>query len=185
MRVISGAHKGRVLFSPKGQSIRPTSDRIKESIFNYINEDIREKVVCDLFSGTGNLAIEALSRGANRATLVDNSRQAIDLIYKNISLVGLSAQCKIIKKDVLQYLKNAAIDMEKFDFIFADPPYFSGLYENMIGLVDEGQLLNSGGLFILEQSSRRTISLVNHNFRKVKEKNFGDTTVVFYRQKGI
>jgi len=184
MRVISGIYKGRVLFSPKGNLIRPTSDRIKESIFNYFGKDIRGSVVCDLFSGTGNLSIEALSRGAERAVLVDNSRQAIELIYRNIDLIGLLEKSRIIKKDVLQYLKIAAKNKDEFDFIFADPPYFSRLYEKMIGLIEEGNLLKKGGLFILEQSSQENISMVNQNLIKEAEKNFGDTSVIFYSQKG-
>ncbi len=182
MRVIAGKHKGRILFSPKGNSIRPTSDRIKESIFNYIGDDIQGSVICDLFSGTGNLSIEALSRGARYSVLVDNSRQALDLIHRNINLVGLSEKCQIIKKDVIQYLKNNITNKEKFDIIFADPPYFSRVYEKMITLIEENELLKKGGLFILEHSSKRNISSLSNRLSKKNEKNFGDTTVTFLLQ---
>lgn len=179
MRVIAGIYKGRILYGPKGNSIRPTSDRIKESIFNYIGNDIQGSVICDLFSGTGNLSIEALSRGARYSVLVDNSRQALDLIHRNINLVGLPEKCQIIKKDVIQYLKN---NKETFDIIFADPPYFSRVYEKMIAIIEENELLKKGGLFILEHSSKRNISSPSNRLSKKNEKNFGDTTVTFLLQ---
>ncbi len=106
MRVISGRYKGRVLYSPKSKLIRPTSDKIKEFIFDYIGELVRDAVILDLYSGTGNLSIEALSRGAQFAVLIDNSTEAIKLIYRNLELTNLLAQSKIVKQDALRYLKK-------------------------------------------------------------------------------
>ena len=106
MRVISGRCKGRILFSPKNKFIRPTSDRVKEVIFNFIGEAVDNSLVLDLFSGTGNLSIEALSRGAQFAVLVDNSEPAIRLIYRNLELTDLLSQCQIVKQDVSRYLKK-------------------------------------------------------------------------------
>ena len=118
MRVIAGQCKGRVLFSPKNKFIRPTPDRVKEVIFNFIGEAVDNSLVLDLFSGTGNLSIEALSRGAQSATLVDNSDQSIRLIYKNLALIELLSKCQIVKQDVLRYLKKAITQKKYFDLIF-------------------------------------------------------------------
>ncbi|MFZ5518122.1 MAG: 16S rRNA (guanine(966)-N(2))-methyltransferase RsmD [Candidatus Zhuqueibacterota bacterium] len=184
MRVISGFYKGRVLFSPRGNSIRPTSDRIKESIFNYIGTGIQDAKICDLFSGSGNLSIEALSRGAKNAVMVDHSQQAIDLMKRNISHIGVVEKCRIVKMDTLQYLKLAAKNGEEFNFIFADPPYLSRLNEPMMQRIVEGNLLTEGGLFVLEQSSRNAIPMAILGLMNIAEKNFGDTTVMYFRQEG-
>jgi len=184
MRVIAGLYKGRVLFSPSGDSIRPTSDRIKESIFNSLGSEIQDAKICDLFSGTGNLSIEALSRGAKYAVMVDDSLQAIHLMKRNVSHIGVVDKCRIVKMDVLQYLKLAAKNREEFNFIFADPPYFSRAYENMMQRIIDGNLLTEGGLFVLELSSRNDIPMAISGLMNIAEKNFGDTTVMYYRKKG-
>jgi 16S rRNA (guanine966-N2)-methyltransferase len=184
MRVISGRCKGRVLLSPNSKFIRPTSDRVKEFIFNFIGKTIENKFVLDLFSGTGNLSIEALSRGAQFAVLVDNSKQAIRLIYRNLELTNLLAQCQIVKQDVLRYLKKALEQKKYFDFIFADPPYFIGDYQNMVEYVGRDNLLQYGGFFVLEHSSRKKITTWPDSLQLETTKTFGDTAVSLYLKGG-
>ena len=183
MRVIAGQCKGRVLFSPKNKFIRPTPDRVKEVIFNFIGEAVDNSLVLDLFSGTGNLSIEALSRGAQSATLVDNSDQSIRLIYKNLALIELLSQCQIVKQDVLRYLKKAITQKKYFDLIFADPPYFNTDYQKIIEYVGSDNLLQYGGFFVLEHSSRIAISSPPTSLELQKTRVMGDTAISIYTKK--
>jgi 16S rRNA (guanine966-N2)-methyltransferase len=183
MRVISGRCKGRVLYSPQSKLIRPTSDKIKEFIFDYIGELVREAVILDLYSGTGNLAIEALSRGAQFAVLIDNSTEAIQLIYRNLKSTNLLAQSKIVKQDVLRYLKKAIQQKSQYNLIFADPPYFNNDYHNVIEYVGSDNLLQNGGFFILEYSSKKNIAVSAACLTLQKTKVFGDTSITFYKKK--
>jgi len=184
MRVISGRCKGRVLLSPKSKIIRPTSDRVKEFIFNFIGKTIEDKFVLDLFSGTGNLSIEALSRGAQFAVLVDNSAQAIRLIYRNLELTNLLSQCQIVKQDVSRYLKKALEQKKYFNFIFADPPYCINDYQNMIEHIGRNNLLQSGGFFVLEHSSRIKITTSPESLQLATTRILGDTAVSFFFKGG-
>lgn len=185
MRVISGKCKGRVLYSPQSESIRPTSNKIKEFIFNFIGNAIYNAVVLDLFSGTGNLSVEALSRGAKKSVLVDNSKEAILLIYRNLELTNFLPQCKIVQQDVFRYLKVAVKKKYYFNFIFADPPYSIIDYYLLIKYVGDGNLLKDGGFFILEHSSRAKLDESFSSMTRENTKIFGDTGITFYSNKGI
>ncbi len=132
MRIISGDSKGRKLAGPKTQSIRPTSDRVKESIFNILQHDVEERAVLDLFAGTGSLGIEALSRGAKRAFFVEKGRQAVALIQRNLAACGFSAEAEIFPKEVHRALGILMGREEIFDLILMDPPYQKGLIENTL-----------------------------------------------------
>lgn len=184
MRVISGRCKGRALFSPKNKFIRPTSDRVKEVIFNFIGEAVDNSLVLDLFSGTGNLSIEALSRGAQFAVLVDNSEPAIRLIYRNLELTDLLSQCQIVKQDVSRYLKKTIAQKKFFDLIFADPPYFITDYQKIIEYIGSDNLLQYGGFFVLEHSSRKELGSPAKSLQLETTRVMGDTAVSFYSKKG-
>lgn len=184
MRVIAGRCKGRVLFSPKDKFIRPTSDRVKEFIFNFIGKSIENAIILDLYSGTGNLSIEALSRGAQFAVLVDNSEQAIRLIYRNLELTNLLSQCQIVRQHVLRYLKKAITQKKYFDFIFADPPYFIADYQNVVEYIGRDNLLHDGGFFVLEHSSREKLVTPPKSLQLKTTKILGDTAVSFYLKRG-
>lgn len=183
MRIIAGQCRGRVLFGPKSKSIRPTSDRVKGAIFSYIGKSIEDAVILDLFSGTGNLAIEALSRGAQFAVLVDNSEQAIRLIYRNLELTNLLSQCQIVRQHVFRYLKNALAQKKCFDLIFADPPYLSNDYQSVVEYIGRDNLLQDGGFFVLEHSSREKL-VPPKSLQLATTKIFGDTAVSIYLKKG-
>ncbi len=184
MRVISGRCKGRVLYGPKDRLIRPTSDKIKKFIFDFIGESIQDALILDLYSGTGNLSIEALSRGARFAVLVDNSAEAIQLIYRNLELTNFLTQSQIIKQDVLKYLKKAIHQRKQFSSIFADPPYFVNNYQNVVKFAGSDDLLQKGGFFILEHSSRDKIEATAELLTLEKTKIFGDTAITFYKKVG-
>lgn len=184
MRVISGKCKGRVLCRPTGKSIRPTSEKIKKFIFDYLGDSVENAVVLDLYSGTGNLAIEALSRGAKFAVLLDNAPVAIRLIYKNLELTNFLNQSRIIKQDALRYLKKAIQQQEQYTLIFADPPYFVTSYRDVIEYAGKGKLLQNGGFFILEHSSKHPINISLTSLELTKTKVMGDTAISVFKKQG-
>ena len=128
MRVITGTARGRRLKEPQGMDIRPTTDKVKESMFSILQFDIEGRRVLDLFGGTGQLGIEALSRGALEVVFVDKSAAALKLIRENLELCGLSDQARVRNGDSLAYLRSG----EKFDLVFLDPPYDTGLLEQAL-----------------------------------------------------
>ncbi len=150
MRVISGTARGRRLAEPKDMSIRPTTDKVKESIFNIVQFDIEGRRVLDLFAGTGQLGIEALSRGAASVTFVDEGSQAIKLMNENLKTCGFSAQ--VIKGSSLSFLSSCG----KFDLIFVDPPYDSTLAELALKQIIQFDILSDGGIIIFE-TMRETV----------------------------
>ena len=156
MKIISGIYKGRNILGFDIAGTRPTQDRVKENLFNIINFDLQNKMVLDLFSGSGNLGIEALSRGAKYAYLVDNNPKAIDIIKKNINNLDIS-NIKVIKKDYKQALKYLKDNDIKLDIIFLDPPYKTNYIEESIKLIDEYNLLNKDGLIICESNDLNKI----------------------------
>lgn len=184
MRVIAGKYRGRVLYRPRRELIRPTADRLKEFIFNYIGAAIQDASVLDLFSGTGNLTIEALSRGAQFSISVDNSKAAIRIINRNLELTHSRLQCQIVQQDALKFLNSAIRNKSTFDLILADPPYATTYYHELIELIGRGNLLCEGGFFILEHSARIEIKAPEMSLSFVKTKIFGDSAVTIYSKKG-
>ena len=148
MRVISGIARGTKLKSLEGLSTRPTLDRVKESLFNIISNCIYDANVLDLFAGSGALAIEALSRGAKKATLCDNNKQAIKIIQENIEKTKLTNKANVINIDYKTFLQS--INNEKFDIIFLDPPYGKEMGIEAINIISQLELLSNEGILILE-----------------------------------
>ena len=130
MRVITGSARGRRLKELEGQETRPTTDRVKESIFNIIQFDVEGSRVLDLFAGTGQLGIEALSRGAAAAVFVEQRRDAAALVRENLKITGLTDRARVVNGEALSYLASAG---EKFDIIFLDPPYAAKLWKPALG----------------------------------------------------
>jgi len=146
MRVISGTARGRKLKEPAGYDIRPTGSTVKESIFNIIQFDIEGRRVLDLFSGTGQLGVEALSRGAESVVFVDQSNDASKLIWENIRRCGFEESAKVYTRDALRFLSGE----EKYDLIFLDPPYDSKLAEMALSRIIEFDKLNVNGIIMCE-----------------------------------
>ena len=182
MRVIAGQFKGRILVGPRGKIIRPTSDRIKEFIFDYLGGIVQNINLLELFAGTGNLSIEAISRGAQKATLVDSADEAIEIIYKNVELTNSSAKCYIIKKEALRFLELAKKRSLNFGLIFADPPYSEMIYHNILERIDDSDILEKRGLFILEHSSTKLIHADYKHLLPIKKKKFGNTTITIFEK---
>lgn len=153
MRVITGIARGRRLETIPGMDlVRPTSDRVKEGMFSSVQFDLTGKAVLDLFSGSGQLGIEAISRGAESAVFVDSSRESLAITKKNIELCGFSSKTKIINSDSIAYLKRC---VDRFDYIFIDPPYNSGLCCKVLELC--GELLNENGTVFCETEFREEL----------------------------
>jgi len=179
MRIISGTSKGRKLATPKSQSLRPTSDRVKESIFNMLREEIEGGMVLDLFAGTGNLGIEALSRGAKKVIFVEKGRHALGLIQRNLTLFGLEEKSEILPVDA-----NRAIGILKqrgkfFDLIFMDPPYEKGLIEKTLTKLNSHQIYHRDSLLVIEHHRRELLPPIINRWNLIRQRQMGDTVVSF------
>lgn len=174
MRIITGDFRGRKLETPVSNNIRPTSDKVKESIFNILSMDIPGSVCVDLFAGTGNLGLEALSRGAEFCYFGDASNESIALIKKNIAICKANEYSRILAGDYSRVL--ARID-RKVDVFFLDPPYEAGLYEKCFKLIRELDLLAEGGVIMAEHGKRQPLDDEIEGFVKIKEKKYGSIIV--------
>lgn len=176
MRVISGKYKGKNLKGFNIDGTRPTMDRVKESLFAMIQNNISDSAVLDLFAGSGSLGIEAISNGAKKAYFVDNNIELINIIKNNTK--DIKDEVHIIKSDYLSALnlfKNSKI---KFDIIFLDPPYKLNLINNCLNKIIEYNLLNKDGIIICEYESEE---IENNNLQIVKDKKYGSKNIRIYK----
>ena len=174
MRVISGSARGRKLTEPKGELIRPTSDKVKEAIFTIVQFDIEGRRVLDLFAGTGQLGIEALSRGAKSVIFVDSAREATKLISDNLRVCKFSDQAAVYTTDALSYLEYE----EKFDVIFIDAPYDSQLASKALIKIIEFDKLNINGIIIVEVKTGTKIAEIALPYKLNKEYKYGTKTLL-------
>ena len=151
MRVISGSARGKKLVSPPDDRVRPTLDRVKESIFNMIAFSVPEANVLDLFAGSGALGIEALSRGASSAVFVDKSEDSLSVVRENLKITSLSGRAECINSEFDDFLKSCT---KSFDLIFLDPPYADGLLDKSLQLIFKNRLLKDGGYIICESDGK-------------------------------
>jgi 16S rRNA (guanine966-N2)-methyltransferase len=177
LRIISGTARGRRLRSPKDNSVRPTSDKIKESIFNIIQFEIEGRRVLDLFSGTGQMGIEALSRGASEAVLVDLSPVSAQLCRQNAALAGLPAT--VVCSSALDYLSRTS--RRRFDLIFLDPPYEKGIAAKTLQRLDQVQTLSPYGSIVAETASDEELPQIFSTFALHRRYRYGQTIVWLYR----
>lgn len=177
MRIIAGHYRGRQLKAVPGLSTRPTADRVKEAVFSAIEPYLREAVVLDLFSGTGNIALEALSRGAKKAVLVEKDSLALKVIRDNVAKCGVSGNCIIFQDDAFQVLERLGQSHQQFDLIYLDPPYQDGLYERALGLIEKKQLLKTNGVIVVESAKNALFLLENSIFCIYRERNYGETKI--------
>jgi len=174
MRVITGKARGRRLFEPKDMSVRPTTDMVKEAVFNIIQFDVEGRRVLDLFAGTGQLGIEALSRGAASAVFVDSSRQSIELVRKNLAACDLTG--RVLQTDALAFLERGGA----FDIVFIDPPYAAGLWEAALERIFRFDILSDGGIIICESGRETAMPEAPKPYFKGREYRYGKIKLTVY-----
>lgn len=179
MRVITGTARGVTLKTPAGMKTRPTTDRVKEAMFSIIQFEIPGAKVLDLFGGTGQLGIEALSRGAARATFVDAGADACALIRENLKRTRLETQAQVIRADYLEYLQRCR---EKFQIILLDPPYAEVFLENALKKLTEIDILQSGGIIVCERPLGKDLPWEYPGFSRSKDYKYGKTLITLYRK---
>ena len=179
MRVITGKARGVQLKTPDGMTTRPTADRVKEALFSIIQFEIPGAKVLDLFGGTGQLGIEALSRGAKSAIFVDAGEPACKLIRENLRRTKLEADAKVIRSDYLEYLKRCR---ENFNIIFLDPPYAEVFLENALNCIGEIDILQSGGIIVTERPLGKDLNVELPGFERSKDYKYGKTVLAIYRK---
>jgi 16S rRNA (guanine966-N2)-methyltransferase len=184
MRIVAGALRGRALKAPQSQSVRPTSDRLRESIFDILAHAYDDPVpgarVIDLFAGTGALGLEALSRGAERALFVDEGAEARALLRANIEALGLGGVTRIFRRDATKL--GAAPPGEIFTLAFLDPPYGRGLAPRALRSLREGGWLAEHALILIEEASDAAVELPE-GFEEAERRRYGDTQIIFARRR--
>lgn len=179
VRVISGSARGLKLNTPGDDRVRPTTDRVKESMFNIVQDWVYDSQVLDLFAGSGALGIEALSRGASQAVFCDNSLDSIKIIKSNIEKARLADRSQIVSGDFKRCLRDMEAKNQSFDMIFVDPPYYKGLFEEVLDTIRSCKILKKDGIVIVEHDAKRPIGQVE-GLEVYKEKKYGITMLTFY-----
>ena len=180
MRIIAGERRGTKLEAVPGLNTRPTADRVKESLFNIIQMDIdADSVVLDAFAGTGNLGLEALSRGAKRVVFIERDPEALKVLHKNIKKCRYEDRAQVIEGDTLSVL--ARLEGVQFDLILLDPPYLKNLYTAVISLVLKYHLLSEYGILVSEHSKSTPFTCDDTEIECYKSKSYGETVLNFFR----
>ena len=179
MRVITGSARGISLKTPDGMQTRPTADRVKEALFSIIQFDVPCARVLDLFGGTGQLGIEALSRGAKSAVFVDQREDACMLIRENLRRTRLEASGRVMRSDYLEYLRRCR---EQYDIILLDPPYAEVFLENALKCITEIDILQSGGIIVAERPLGKELPWDFEGYTRSRDYKYGKTLLTIYRK---
>lgn len=182
MRIIGGTAKGRRIYLPKGCGIRPTSDRIKETLFNIL-QPIEGKAFLEVFAGSGNMGIEALSRGASRVVLIEKDFALAKAIRKNIDTFGFGEHSETLAMEVKRGVRLLCARGEQFDIVFADPPYEINLVEMTLQYLKDGRLLLPDGIIAIQHSMRETCpNTLADQYVLTAQRRCGDTTLSFLKR---
>ena len=179
MRVITGSQRGRRLFTLEGNDVRPTTDKVKESIFNIIQFDIEGRSVLDLFAGSGQMGLEALSRGAVKATFIDSSREAMEIVKQNARATGFEDSCHYLVSDWRNYIRKAS-GREQFDLVFVDPPYAMECCAEAANYLAEKELIIPGAIVVLESGEEEILPEDERlrGFEVIKSTHYGKKTIL-------
>jgi 16S rRNA (guanine966-N2)-methyltransferase len=183
LRVISGTLKGKKLFSVKGRSLRPTSDRVRESVFDILQGIIEGRRVLDLFAGTGAMGIEALSRGALAAVFIENHPSSLDALRRNLAACRLEGVSEVLAKEAKEGLRFLEGRGGNFEFIFLDPPYGKGLARETVNKLAESALLKPATLIVAEHSPAEVVEGI-FPLERVDFRKYGSTRISFFRKAG-
>ena len=181
MRIISGTARGRKLKEPQGMDTRPTTDKVKESLFNIIQFELEGRRVLDLYAGTGQLGLEALSRGAERCVFVDQRREAAALVKENIKLCRFEDRSRVVQEESLSFLSACR---EKFDVVFLDPPYQSGLLEKSLEQLIRFDILREHGIIVCESGAEWTVPPLVPPYEAGREYRYGQIKLSLCRRAG-
>ena len=181
MRVIAGEYKGRRLKTLDGLNVRPTSDKLRETVFNIINQKVPDRRFLDLCAGSGAIGIEALSRGAAEVTFVEQSRRAHQIISDNLRTCGIEEGVHVVNRDALTALKYFASQAVRFDIVYFDPPYESDVYSPVLFLVGKSEVLSDDGIVIVEHRRNAELAESFGRLTKYREVKQGDSWLSFYR----
>lgn len=185
MRIISGSARGTKLVTLEGEGTRPTLDRVKEPLFSILQNNIQDSIVLDLFSGSGALALEALSRGAKKAILCDASKKAIRIIEENVIKTKMQEKAEIMLSDYKVALKRLKEKEITFDIIFLDPPYATDYDINAIEFINNENLLSNNGIIVVETDSDEKVEKIEKmNINIMKIKKYGRVRLMFLNRKG-
>ena len=179
MRVIAGSAGGMRLKTPKGEKTRPTADRVKEAVFSIIQFETQGSHFLDLFAGTGQMGIEALSRGASHAVFVDEWKDACLLVKENLRLTGLTGQATVLQDNYLSYLQKCK---ERFDIVFLDPPYAEIFLENALNKISEIDILTDRGIILCERPAEKQLELEIPGLKRCKDYRYGKTWITVFRK---
>jgi 16S rRNA (guanine966-N2)-methyltransferase len=184
MRIIAGKFKGRRLATPKNRTVRPTVDRVKESVFSILRERVINAKFLDLCAGTGNIGLEALSRGANKVTFLEQNVKCIQLIEQNLHTCGFditNPQVELIRRDITQGIASLHKRDETFELIYFDPPYEARLYQKCLSQISDVCLLQSTGILLVEHDKHTELPLEIGLLTCDRQKQYGNTCLTFYR----
>ena len=180
MRVITGTARGRRLITLEGDDVRPTTEKVKEALFSIIQFEIEGRRVLDLFAGSGQLGIEALSRGAKNAVFVDASKKSVEVVKKNLETTGFEKCATVLNTDGIAFLRTRA---EKYDIAFLDPPYRTGLLKQALGNIE--RVMSDGGVIIAECPYDEDFPENAGDFLKTKEYKYGKIKLALYRKEQV
>ena len=182
MRIVGGEGRGRALRAAAGEGTRPTADRVRQSLFDRLGQRCDGLSVLDLYAGTGALALEALSRGALRATLVEQAKPALQAIEENIAALGWAPRCRVVRGDVEQVLGAMASRNESYDLVFSDPPYALRNGQALLDRLAAANLVSSAGRVVLERDRREALPLAPAGFSLLHEREYGDTALAIFQR---
>lgn len=181
MRIIAGICRGKPLKALKGMSTRPTSDRVKEAIFNVLANKVNDAKMLDLFGGTGNVGLEALSRGSDFVTFVEKNPKALQIIKTNVGDCGFDDKVKCYKMDAFRALKLFKEQELKFNLVYIDPPYKLNIIDSLLEDLVNYSLLEPLAVVVAETDKNTTLQENVENLQKIKEKSYGDTKITYYQ----
>lgn len=180
MRIIAGTAKGRIIKTRKGLETRPTLESVKESLFSIIHPYIENSNFLDLFSGSGSIGLEALSRGAKKAIMIEKDAEALKYIIENINTLGFENSCRAYKNDVISAIEILGRKNEKFDIIFMDPPYKDEYCKKVLKAISKAKILNEDGLIICEHHLFENLEDELYDFKKSDERKYNKKVMTFY-----